>query len=297
MSITTVLKQVVLFGIALGLVIFSTMVLFGQDKAAPKANHNGKYKVSRDFCTDNNWSNGERVSFKEVREMTLPGSGSLRVDGGKNGGVSVKGENRSDILVKACVNTWAQTDEAARAIAGRIKIATSPEVRAEADGDSDYSVSYEIRVPQSTNLKLNAHNGGISINSVDGMLEFETMNGGVNLQDVAGDVIGKTTNGGVNVKLSGSSWKGNGLNVTTSNGGVNLTLPSNYAANIETGTVNGGFKSDIPSLSITTEEVKRGEWPGHKREKRISTSLNGGGAPVKVITTNGGIRINSAENE
>lgn len=291
MSITTVLKQVVLFGIALGLVIFSTMVLFGQEKK------DYKYSNARDFCSGTNWSNGEKVSFKEVREMTLPASGSLRVDGGRNGGVSVKGENRSDILVKACVNTWADSDEAAKAVAVRIRIGTSPEVKADGGDDSNYSVSYEIRVPQSTNLKLNAHNGGISISSVDGMLEFETTNGGVNLQDVAGDVVGRTTNGGVNVKLSGSSWKGNGLNVTTSNGGVNLTLPANYAANIETGTVNGGFKSDIPSLSITTEEVKGGEWPGRKREKRIATSLNGGGAPVKIVTTNGGIKINSAENE
>ena len=292
MSITTVLKQVVLFGIALGLVIFCTMVLFGQEKK------DYKYSKTRDFCSGNSWSNGEKVSFKEVREMTLPASGSLRVDGGKNGGVSVKGENRTDILVKACVNTWGDSDEAAKAVAGRIRIGTSPEVKADGGDDSNYSVSYEVRVPHSTNLKLNAHNGGISINSVDGMLEFETTNGGVNLQDVAGDVIGRMTNGGVNVKLSGSSWKGNGLNVTTSNGGVNLTLPANYAANIETGTVNGGFKSDIPSLSITTEEIKGGEWPdGHKREKRIATSLNGGGAPVKVLTTHGGIRINSAENE
>lgn len=272
------------------MVVFCTMVLFGQEKKQYK------YSKSREFCSDNSWSNNNRASFREVREMKLPASGSLRVDGGRNGGVSVKGENRSDILVKACVNTWADSDEAAKAVAVRIRIGTSPEVKADGGDDSNYSVSYEIRVPQSTNLKLNAHNGGISISSVDGMLEFETTNGGVNLQDVAGDVVGRTTNGGVNVRLSGNSWKGNGLNVTTSNGGVNLTLPANYAANIETGTVNGGFRSDIPSLNITTDDEK-GEWSGRSQAKRITTSLNGGGAPVKVLTTNGGIRINSAENE
>ena len=62
MSITTVLKQVVLFGIALGLVIFCTMVLFGQDKKEYK------YKNTREFCSDNSWSNGEKVSLgKSVR--------------------------------------------------------------------------------------------------------------------------------------------------------------------------------------------------------------------------------------
>ncbi len=292
MSITTVAKQVVLIGIAFGLAILSVSILFGQNKTE----HKGEYKKTHEFCSDNNWSNGDRVSFHELREMTLAASGSLKVDGGRNGGVSIQGENRSNVFIKACVQTWGMTDEAAKTAANSIKIASNPEIKAEGGDDSNWSVSYDIRVPQSTNLKLNAHNGGISINSVDGMLEFETTNGGVNLQNVSGDVTGKTTNGGVNVRLSGSSWKGSGLNVTTSNGGVNLTLPSNYAANIETGTVNGGFRSDIPSLNVTTEDVK-GEWNGHAKAKHVTTSLNGGGAPVKLLTTNGGIRINSADNE
>ena len=138
---------------------------------------------------------------------------------------------------------------------------------------------------------LNAHNGGISINSVDGTLNFETSNGGVSLYDVAGDVKGRTTNGGVNVSLSGSSWKGSGLDVTTTNGGVNLSLPENYAANIETGTVNGGFNSDIASLNI--EKPDRGE--RGSRPLKINAPINGGGAPIRVVTTNGGVRINSAD--
>jgi hypothetical protein len=37
------------------------------------------------------------------------------------------------------------------------------------------------------------------------------------------DVRGRTTNGGVNVQLNGNTWKGVGLNVETTNGGVNLS--------------------------------------------------------------------------
>ncbi|MBA2334383.1 MAG: DUF4097 family beta strand repeat protein [Blastocatellia bacterium] len=278
--------------LAVSLVFVCTSILFGQDKAEYKSEHKLKNK---EFCSNNTWSNGDKVSFNEVREMTIPASGSLSVDGGKNGGIRVKGENRSDVLVRACIQTWGTSDEAARAAAAGIRIGTSPSVKADSsDGESNWSVSYDVRVPPSTNLKLNAHNGGISIGSVEGTLEFETTNGGVNLTDVAGDVKGRTTNGGVNVALSGNSWKGSGLDVTTSNGGVNLTLPETYAANVETGTVNGGFRSDIPSLSITTEDI-RGERIDRTRANRITTSLNGGGAPIRVVTTNGGIRINSTE--
>jgi hypothetical protein len=69
-------------------------------------------------------------------------------------------------------------------------------------------------------------------------------------------------------------------------------MPDSYAANIETGTVNGGFRSDIAALSVTQEDVKgQGR---HQRATRLNTVLNGGGAPIRVITTNGGINISSA---
>jgi DUF4097 and DUF4098 domain-containing protein YvlB len=157
------------------------------------------------------------------------------------------------------------------------------------------SVSYDISVPRNTDLKLNAHNGGISIDSVEGRLGFETMNGGVSLRNVSGDVRGRTTNGGVHVALSGGSWQGSGLDVQTTNGGVSLVIPESYAANIETGTTNGGYRSDIPSLNITTENVS-GNMSHRRRGGSIKTALNGGGAPIRLVTTNGGIRISSSEN-
>jgi hypothetical protein len=48
---------------------------------------------------------------------------------------------------------------------------------------------------------------------------------------------GRTTNGGVKVALTGSQWDGEGLDVTTTNGGVTLEVPSDYNAHLETGTV------------------------------------------------------------
>lgn len=273
-------------------VILPVSMVTGQDAKETKSK--AVYKT-KEFCSNNNYNSGDRVSYSEVKEFTLQNSGTINVDGARNGGISVRGEDRSDILVKACVQAWATSDEAARSAVSKIQISTAGVIKASnPDGENNWGVSYEVRVPRNSNLKLNAHNGGISVKSVDGKIEFETLNGGVNLYDVSGDVRGRTTNGGVNISLSGSGWRGNGLDVETKNGGVNLSIPESYAANIETGTVNGGFKSDIPSLNITTEDVK-GDGYGRSRSRRIITSLNGGGAPIRIITTNGGVRINSSD--
>lgn len=244
-----------------------------------------KTKNYGDFCTNQNY-NGDKVAYNETREMTLPAQSLLNVDGERNGGIRVKGENRSDVLVKACVRAWANTDEAARNLANNIRIEKGSTIRAESSTGENWSVSYEIHVPRASNLKLTTHNGGIGISGVEGNIEFEALNGGVHLSEVAGDVRGKTTNGGIHVELFGNGWRGAGLDAQTTNGGVHLSMPENYAARIETGTVNGGFKSDIAALQVERKE--------RTRAVRLSTDLNGGGAPVRLTTTNGGVKISSA---
>jgi DUF4097 and DUF4098 domain-containing protein YvlB len=116
-------------------------------------------------------------------------------------------------------------------------------------------------------------------------MDFSAMNGGISLNEVAGDVRGRTTNGGVNVNLSGTSWKGKGLDLQTTNGGVRLSMPQNFAAHLEASTVNGGFRSDL-DLSVKLKDMRRGV--------NINSNINGGGAPIRVVTTNGGVVINAA---
>ena len=281
----------VAIGISASNAIGQTAVAAGSSKAEYKEKDKDK-----GFCNNNNWSDNDRVSVNELRESTVASSGSLNVNAGKNGGISVKGEDRSDVQVRACVQSWAKSGEEAKASLSTIRINTGGEITADGPADGNWSVSFQILVPRQTNVNLTAHNGGISISGTDGNADFTTMNGGVNVTNVSGNVKGRTTNGGVNVSLSGASWKGSGLDLETTNGGVNLTVPSNFAAHVETGTVNGGFKSDIPALNVTTEDVK-GESSHGNRSKRIVTNLNGGGAPVRIITTNGGIKINNGDKE
>ncbi len=268
------------FFVLLFAVFFVSYSALAQDK-------NDKQHKKGDFCSSNNYSYNGKVSYKETREMTMSAGSLLNVDGQRNGGIQIKGENRSDILIRACVQTMGATEQEAQTLAKNIRIETSPNVRAEnTPNEPIWGVSYEILVPRSTNLKLSTHNGGISINSVEGTIEFEALNGGVSLTDVAGDVKGRTTNGGVSVTLSGNSWKGSGLDVETTNGGVHLSMPETYAARVETRTVNGGFKSDISQLTVERSDRTRGV--------NVKTDLNGGGAPIRVVTTNGGVKISSS---
>jgi DUF4097 and DUF4098 domain-containing protein YvlB len=238
--------------------------------------------TSDDPCRDRQW---DAETFCEVRESTMP-AGPLTVDAGRNGGVQVTGWDRNEIRVRAVVNAHAPTQSDARQLAGGVQVqAGSGRVTSSGpttDREEWWSVSFRIDVPRRTDLDLSANNGGISITAVNGTLRFATSNGGVRLQDVAGDVRGETRNGGVSVTLGGTRWEGAGLDVTTTNGGVTLSIPDGYNAALTTRTVNGTFRSDYPITLQGELSPRRG----------ISTTLGSGGAPVSVRTTNGGLKIN-----
>jgi hypothetical protein len=237
-----------------------------------------------DWCRDENWGD-DRRGFCEVREYTVPAAGAtMTVDASPNGGISVDGETRGDIFVRAKVVGTAATEEEARAIAGRVQIvATADRVRA--DGPSGlgrregWHVSYRLDVPTQTPLSLRTTNGGIAIDNVNSRVEFRTVNGGVKLSRMGGDVEGRTTNGGVTVDLEGATWQGSGLDVQTTNGGVHLAIPAQYSAHLETGTVNGSLKIDFP---VTVQGTIG---------RSLSTDLGSGGPTLRVNTSNGGVKI------
>ena len=239
---------------------------------------------SDDPCRDSGWDD-DYYRACDVREYTLP-AGPLNVDAGRNGGIRVEAWDRPEIRVRAVVTARAQREDTARQLASAVQVqagsgrvsATGPAT----DGRESWSVSYRIDVPRMTDLELGANNGGISIDGVHGTIRFDTTNGGVNLRGLGGDVRGATRNGGLNVTLTGDRWEGVGLEVETSNGGVNVAIPDGYNAEFTSRTVNGGFRSDIP-MTIQGDLSRRRE---------IQTTLGSGGPPVSVRTTNGGVRIN-----
>ena len=71
-------------------------------------------------CGDN-WSSDRLEGHCEIREQTVPAGGTITVDASKNGGVSVKGWDRNDLLVRARIQTAATTQSEADQLAKQIK--------------------------------------------------------------------------------------------------------------------------------------------------------------------------------
>ncbi len=137
--------------------------------------------------------------------------------------------------------------------------------------------------------------GGIRVMYVSGPMELESSSGSICLTRVAGALQAATSGGtitawinpdtpagGGNVRLAGASQLASG------NGDIIVFLPRNLAANIDATVINGGerhIEAD-PALHLTMQASANGSGPVH-----AMAILNGGGAPLKLKTTAGKIRL------
>jgi hypothetical protein len=180
------------------------------------------------WCTDHNWHNSSMVTHSEVRQETIAATALILIDSGANGSIRVHGGGDSQVQVKACVQASAHDEASALAVAKQVTVTDGPG-RAVAKGpmssggDSWWSVSYDVWVPSSSSVELQANNGSIHVEGTSGKVTAHTSNGSLSLKDVIGDVDGETTNGSLNIELaSGNSAQMNGLKLKTVNGSINL---------------------------------------------------------------------------
>ena len=118
-----------------------------------------------------------RADFCEVREETLRGQSTIDLDARGNGGVFIRGWDRSDVQMRARVTVWDDSRDAAAQVAKQITITTTGG-RISADGPRDrrdrrrsrdwdddryWSVAFELQVPRKADIRADATNGGIVV--------------------------------------------------------------------------------------------------------------------------------------
>jgi hypothetical protein len=205
-----------------------------------------------------------------------------------NGKIEVTPSSGNTVEVVAQKTAKAATTEAAKEALQKVEISeeVSPSVisistkvpRGGGWFNGSTQVNYTVRVPASADVKFTTVNGGVEVTGLTGNITAETTNGGVVGREIAGAIDASTTNGGVDVELSKLAEGGAKLECT--NGGIKLGLPSDSKATISASITNGGI--DASGLSIETTQSSR---------RRLEGKLNGGGAPIRIAGTNGGVRI------
>ncbi|PYR11747.1 MAG: hypothetical protein DMG00_10050 [Acidobacteria bacterium] len=230
-----------------------------------------------------------RASDEWTRSYKLSPGGEFRIRN-TNGRIDVEGGDDPSVEVRAERIARAVSDEAARELLPRIAINedVKPDRVSIETGrlsgimiGAGFEVRYHVRAPKSVVVNVSNTNGQITLRSLSGRVTAHTTNGGVRGNALSGGVDATTTNGGVDVEFA--SVGTDRISLTTTNGGVTIDLPADAKADVLATCTNGGI-SVSPDVKMQVTEQSR---------RRFEGKMNGGGTPVDLRTTNGGIRIRS----
>jgi Putative adhesin len=139
-------------------------------------------------------------------------------------------------------------------------------------------INFNVKVPRGVRLNALTTNGGVHCRELNSVVKAATTNGNVEVS-TSEWASARTANGGVRVAMGSAKWNGE-LELMTTNGSVNVTLPASAEFKVNAATTNGGIHTDFP---ITVQ--------GSFSSKDLSGTVGGGGRELRMATTNGGIEL------
>ena len=140
-----------------------------------------------------------------------------------------------------------------------------------------------ISVPRQARLdEIKLVNGRLDIKDVAGEVRASCVNGRMEVQNLQGRTELNTVNGTLDASVA--QLPSSGLKLSSVNGGLHVTLPSDASAEVEASTISGSISNDFGLTAI------RHQYVGHS----LHGQLGGGGTLVKLSNVNGTIEIRHA---
>jgi hypothetical protein len=201
----------------------------------------------------------------------------------RNGAVRVRAHPASDatVHVTAIKRAGGDDEEEARAALRRLDVVRRVdggvlELKGDWEGtsvaDSWSSIGFEISLPARLDLRLESHNGAITVEGTEGEIALlshngrlevdaparrvsaRTHNGAISYRGAAEDVTIETHNGRVEASLSGAAVSGR---IETHNGAVALRTASAPRGTVEGGTRNGAVSILAAGRRCTIQDDDR----------------------------------------
>ena len=252
-----------------------------------QAGNGGDFKI--DFASG-------KATDTWTRSYKVPENGRFELIN-VNGKITAEPTDGAELVVEGRRSAKASSDEAAKENLAKLEIREEvggSTIRVESrpprlSGFGGHEIEWTLKVPKGVILDLRTINGGIRLNDLSNEIHAKTTNGGVRGENITPSVIeASAVNGGVEFNLGSPLDSSDSVDLETVNGGVTLELPSESKATVGARCVNGGVHVD--GLEMALDE-QSGELD---KRRRLNGTLNGGGANVKMNTTNGGIRLTRA---
>lgn len=244
-------------------------------------------------------SGGRRIAFKVVHE---PGSNDVTIcaylpDGGRCDAHGVHEHNDVDVDIDDN-----EVDGHGRVPAADFTVQLPKGVnvvlvtgngRVDAtNAGADVSVTSgngAIRVSQAAGaVRANSGNGEVTVDGAGGRVRAHTGNGRVEVATSTGPVDATSGNGAIDVRMR-TLAKPTDMEFSTGNGTITVSLPSNFAGELDATTGHGSVTSDFAMQAVGRIT------PNHVRADIGAAAAAGGGARLRLSTGNGDLVLRKAD--
>lgn len=154
---------------------------------------------------------------------------------------------------------------------------------AQTRGNQD--VRFEVKLPRELGrVELSSVNGVIKLSDVTAEILVDGTNGAIELANVVGASKVHTVNGSIKAALLEASDRS--MEFESTNGSIDLTVPPGFEADLDASTVHGGINID-ETFGVQVDKGIVGQ--------KAKGEIGQGGERLKLATTNGNIRLGTAE--
>ena len=257
-----------------------------------------------DFAPSLNIQSGQGDYQEATQEIEIPLSkpgerGSIEVDS-RNGKVKITGYDGPTVKVKIIKYEKKVSGDSKNGMrlisSGGFSFQASENnnrVKVENEGWNDRA-DFEIMVPKNFNVKADTYNNGtIIVEGVNGEVNVESYNGPITLTGISGSASASTYNGAIEVTFNKVTADAP-MAFSTYNGNIDISVPDGTKFSTKMKTKRDIFTDfEAFKLKQTQPVTNKSDKDGYsvKYENWVEGDLNGGGAEVRMKTTNGNIYI------
>jgi hypothetical protein len=234
------------------------------------------------------------------KDYSLTGTPELRVESG-DGAIEVKSWDRPSISAHIVTEGYqigpghVRIDEHQDGNNVQISVHTP---RMVFFGFGHRRIRIELTVPRHSNVDLHSSDGHIAMDQVQGTLRLDSGDGRIEGRNLDGSLRARTSDGAIQVQgrfdnlelhtgdghveaeIAPRSHMNSTWSVSTSDGSVELRLPSDFAADLDARTGDGHITLDFP---VTVS--------GSYGQNKIRGKINGGGPVMEIRTGDGNITL------
>ncbi len=257
-------------------------------------------------CIDFGWWNQERYERTEQVSAAMAEAEQINVDT-SYGEITVSGAETSDCNVTARITGQAPTADEARSLAEQTHIKLETEgktlvVRAEKPHVRNHRsimISYNIVVPTKTGIKCKSSHGEIKLTNIRGNVIANTSFGDIVAEGITGrvqldtsygkvdcrqitcsDFAAKSSFGDIEVGFADTCPSDLSAKITTSYGGIDADVPTNFAGEVVIETSFGKINTQVPLM------IK-----GDVGKTRLTGTVGEGNGKLNLKTSFGSVTI------